>query len=102
MFQEFDVDGSGSIDYLELEQLLNVICDRGRSGVHLDEPFSTDDVQVVMSSFDTDGSGTVEETEFVALFHLLPTLKLLVVFFVITAAAAAANVLECRRVVGLR
>ena len=65
MFQEFDADGSESIDYLELEQLLNVICDRGRSGVHLDAPFSTDDVQVVVSSFDTDGSGTVEEAEFV-------------------------------------
>eukprot|EP01060_Flectonema_neradi_P015332 TRINITY_DN2197_c1_g1_i1.p1 TRINITY_DN2197_c1_g1~~TRINITY_DN2197_c1_g1_i1.p1 ORF type:complete len:404 (+),score=101.56 TRINITY_DN2197_c1_g1_i1:91-1212(+) len=60
MFQEFDADGSGTIDIEELKQLLKVA---------MGMTCSDTEVKDLMKSVDTDGSGEIDESEFLEIMN---------------------------------
>jgi len=63
IFTEFNTDVQGHLSREELTVLLRAICNR--ENVDLGSPWTDKQVTNVMSAFDEDGNGTVEEEEFV-------------------------------------
>mmetsp|Transcript_40414 Transcript_40414/g.35873 ORF Transcript_40414/g.35873 Transcript_40414/m.35873 type:complete len:81 (-) Transcript_40414:37-279(-) len=62
IFQQFDKDGSGSIDAAEVKAMLEETY-KGLKHVVTD-----DDVKHALSYMDSDGSGTISKDEYISMF----------------------------------
>lgn len=61
LFEQIDIDGSGTLDRTEVARMARL----------LDKPMDDDDLDAAMASMDDDHSGEVDFTEFAAWWHAL-------------------------------
>ena len=55
LFNRFDLDGGGTIDVIELKEMLQAV----------GQDMSIEDLKVLMDEFDEDGSGAIDFEEFI-------------------------------------